>query len=781
MSSSSSSSSSQCSNKNNSEAKTDTQNCQQQQQQQQNQLNQTKGELPVTPRRLFSLPQVSDNNDDDDINVGDSSVTNDDDDDDDNVPHPNWKRVAEALIHAPHTASASTESSSNHSSSSPSITTATQILHVIGTDRDHHLRTCVETAAHRIGMRCISIRGLAAFGYEYRRSNDDGTNTINPKVTVGSTMIEQQLAGIDCALEYVRQHRMEPCVLHFYDVDDELNSCVAVGDDALRCQIEDRFWTKWIDILTPTPPSTKESGMELQRNHQPSEQRFDEDNRSLDYRYTPRILIVISTTKPLKKGPWLERLIFPSISLSSPDNRYIQYLWNREYQRDDDIVNAKDDKNFAASSITANATMQINKEMMTLLRGRPAEEIVQLRQKMLAVLGNRRGSGDGGGDSTIKQDDIDDDESQVQDTQAHHQLEELCHELDASRRKSSSDVSNISNVSWEDVGGLDHVRAEIMDAIELPLKYPQLFPPNGGRSGILLFGPPGVGKTLVAKAVATECGLPFMSVKGPELLGSYVGESESNIRNVFESARRAASTNLPIAASILFFDEMDSLAPRRDGGGMNNGGGVMERVVASLLAELDGTNNNNSSGDKQKPQGRVFVLGATNRPDLLDPSLLRPGRLDRLVYLGIPTDHKERTRILASQLRKMKIEYDDDNGNGNGDDNTSAAEKMASLIVKKLPPRLSGADMSKLSSNAMLHALRRLCHQAEQERQQQQEQQQSSGIIITVDEILKNWDEKKCTPVITYEDLVEASKNISPSVSEEEMERYKRLRIEHST
>jgi len=154
-----------------------------------------------------------------------------------------------------------------------------------------------------------------------------------------------------------------------------------------------------------------------------------------------------------------------------------------------------------------------------------------------------------------------------------------------------------------------------------------------------------------------------------------------------------------------------------------------------------------------------------------------------LVYLGIPTDHKERTRILASQLRKMKLEYDDDvddDDDDDDDDGTSSAEKMASLIVEKLPPRLSGADMSKLSSGAMLHSLRRLCRRAEQEREQQQSSS-SSGKIITVDEILKNWDEKKCTPVITYEDLLEASKDILPSVSEEEMERYERLRIEHGT
>ena len=188
----------------------------------------------------------------------------------------------------------------------------------------------------------------------------------------------------------------------------------------------------------------------------------------------------------------------------------------------------------------------------------------------------------------------------------------------------------------------------------------------------------------------------------------------------------------------------------------------MERVVASLLAELD-------DGDNDK-SGRVFVLGATNRPDLLDPSLLRPGRLDRLVYLGIPTNDDERIRVLASQLRKMKLEGD-------------ALQMARSVIQEGLPPRLSGADMSKLSSGAMLHAIRRLCLEADEERKRILTQQQDahSDTNVTIDEILESWGEEKCTPIITLNDLRLASKDASPSVSAEEMKRYEDLREEHET
>lgn len=266
-------------------------------------------------------------------------------------------------------------------------------------------------------------------------------------------------------------------------------------------------------------------------------------------------------------------------------------------------------------------------------------------------------------------------------------------------------------------------------------------------------GPPGTGKTLVAKAVATECGLPFLSIKGPELLGSYVGESEANVRAVFQSAREAAEQNLPVTASILFFDELDSLAPRR--GGVGDGGGVMERVVATLFAELDGDSSS---------AARIFVMGATNRPDLLDPSLLRPGRLDRLVYLGIATDPAERARILSAQLHKLRLDGD--------------ALDLSKAVVDKLPPRLTGADFSTIASGALLHAVRRLCRQADEEQRLRLNKSETNAEI---EEILLDWGETKCTPLVCLEDLLEASNSVIPSVSQEELDRYERLRDQYST
>lgn len=266
--------------------------------------------------------------------------------------------------------------------------------------------------------------------------------------------------------------------------------------------------------------------------------------------------------------------------------------------------------------------------------------------------------------------------------------------------------------------------------------------------------------------MATECGLPFMSVKGPELLGSYVGESEANIREIFSSARMAAADNAPIAASILFFDELDSLAPRR--GGVGDGGGVMERVVATLFAELDGPSGI-SKVDDSSPfvEGRVFVMGATNRPDLLDPSLLRPGRLDRLVYLGIPTEQEERARVLAAQLHKLQLERD------------SSPLEMAKAVVSTLPPRLTGADLSTIASGATLLAVQRLCKQADKE-QMEQQQRAGPGVLVSIDQILEGWDEEKRTPIVQLVDLLEAAKDVIPSVSQTELERYERLREQYS-
>lgn len=175
---------------------------------------------------------------------------------------------------------------------------------------------------------------------------------------------------------------------------------------------------------------------------------------------------------------------------------------------------------------------------------------------------------------------------------------------------------------------------EILDTIIMPKHFPQIF--NDflkPRTGLLFYGPPGTGKTLLAKCIANETQMNFFSVKGPELLNMYIGESEKNVRDIFEKAR----THAPC---IIFFDELDALAPSRGKGADSSQ--VMDRIVAQFLTELD------SIDSKQL----IFVIGATNRPDLLDQSLLRAGRFDKMVYLGIPTDEDSRMKILQAQTRK---------------------------------------------------------------------------------------------------------------------------------
>jgi len=195
----------------------------------------------------------------------------------------------------------------------------------------------------------------------------------------------------------------------------------------------------------------------------------------------------------------------------------------------------------------------------------------------------------------------------------------------------------IPDVKWEDVGGLEDVKAELAEAVEWPLKYPEIFdaletePPRG----ILLFGPPGTGKTLLAKAVANESESNFISVKGPELLSKWVGESERGVRQVFRKARQAAP-------AIIFFDEIDALMPKR--GAYIGSSHVTESVVSQILTELDGLEELNN----------VVVLGATNRPDMLDEALLRPGRLDRMIYVP-PPDREGRKKIFEVYLRNREI------------------------------------------------------------------------------------------------------------------------------
>ncbi|MFH1440235.1 MAG: CDC48 family AAA ATPase [Candidatus Woesearchaeota archaeon] len=194
----------------------------------------------------------------------------------------------------------------------------------------------------------------------------------------------------------------------------------------------------------------------------------------------------------------------------------------------------------------------------------------------------------------------------------------------------------IPNIKWDDVGGLDDVKQELKEAVEWPLKHPEAFRRLGVRppKGILMYGAPGTGKTMLAKAVANESQANFILVKGPEMLSKWVGESERAVRKIFKKARQTSPT-------IIFFDEMDSIAPRRGAGGDNN---VTERVVNQLLTELDGLEELHD----------VVVIGATNRPDIIDTGLLRPGRFDRIIQTPVP-DLRSREMIFKIHVAEMPL------------------------------------------------------------------------------------------------------------------------------
>jgi transitional endoplasmic reticulum ATPase len=196
------------------------------------------------------------------------------------------------------------------------------------------------------------------------------------------------------------------------------------------------------------------------------------------------------------------------------------------------------------------------------------------------------------------------------------------------------------NVGWEDIGGLQQVKEELAEAIEWPLKHANLFaeasvePPKG----ILLYGPPGTGKTMIAKAVAATSEANFISIKGPELISKWVGESEKGVREVFRKARQAAPC-------VIFFDELDAIAPRR--GGSEGDSHVTERVISQMLTELDGLEDLKG----------VVVIGATNRPDIIDEALLRPGRFDRILEVPAP-DREARKHIIQIHTKKKPLESD---------------------------------------------------------------------------------------------------------------------------
>jgi len=228
----------------------------------------------------------------------------------------------------------------------------------------------------------------------------------------------------------------------------------------------------------------------------------------------------------------------------------------------------------------------------------------------------------------------------------------------------------VPQVRWSDIGGLESVKQELIEAVEWPLKYPEAFEAINTRPprGVLLFGPPGTGKTLLAKAIATESEANFISIKGPELLSKYVGESERAIRETFRKARQAAP-------AIIFFDEIDSIVPVR---GVSFDSGVTERVVSQILTELDGL----------EELKNVVVVAATNRPDMVDPALLRPGRLDRFIFIR-PPDLRERAAIFDIHLRGKPLSPDVD------------IEKLAQMTEGYV-----GADIEAVCREAAMLALR---------------------------------------------------------------------------
>ncbi|KAK1666282.1 hypothetical protein QYE76_054441 [Lolium multiflorum] len=233
-------------------------------------------------------------------------------------------------------------------------------------------------------------------------------------------------------------------------------------------------------------------------------------------------------------------------------------------------------------------------------------------------------------------------------------------------------VVEVPNVSWSDVGGLDGVKRELQETVQYPVEHPEKFEKFGmsPSKGVLFYGPPGCGKTLLAKAIANECQANFINIKGPELLTMWFGESEANVREIFDKARQSAPC-------VLFFDELDSIAMQR-GGSVGDAGGAADRVLNQLLTEMDGMNAKKT----------VFIIGATNRPDIIDSALLRPGRLDQLIYIPLP-DEASRHQIFKACLRKSPVAKDVDLG-----------------ALARFTTGFSGADITEICQRACKYAIR---------------------------------------------------------------------------
>lgn len=292
-------------------------------------------------------------------------------------------------------------------------------------------------------------------------------------------------------------------------------------------------------------------------------------------------------------------------------------------------------------------------------------------------------------------------------------------------------IVEVPNVTWESIGGLDNVKRELREMVQYPVEHPEKFMKFGMQPsrGVLFYGPPGCGKTLLAKAIAHECQANFISIKGPELLTMWFGESEANVREVFNKARAAAPC-------VLFFDELDSIATSR-GGSPGDAGGASDRVINQILTEMDGM------GSKKN----VFIIGATNRPDIIDTAILRPGRLDQLLYIPLP-DEPSRLEIFKANLRKTPISKDVDLG-----------------FLAKSTVGFSGADLTEICQRACKIAIRQSIEkdvEAEKDRQTRLTRGEEAMDTTPVDPV----------PELTRAHFEEAMKFARRSVSDTDVRKF---------
>jgi len=290
-------------------------------------------------------------------------------------------------------------------------------------------------------------------------------------------------------------------------------------------------------------------------------------------------------------------------------------------------------------------------------------------------------------------------------------------------------IVEVPNITWDDIGGLESVKRELQELVQYPVEHPEKFLKFGmtPSKGVLFYGPPGCGKTLLAKAIANECQANFISIKGPELLTMWFGESEANVRDVFDKARMAAPC-------VLFFDELDSIAKSRGGGSGGDGGGASDRVINQILTEMDGM------GAKKN----VFIIGATNRPDIIDSAILRPGRLDQLIYIPLP-DEPSRISILRANLRKTPI-----------------SQEVNLDYLAKVTHGFSGADLTEISQRACKLAIR---ESIEKDIQREKERETNPNSDIDM-------DEEDPVPEIRRDHFEEAMRFARRSVSDNDIRKY---------